>query len=170
MDFTGRRHEAKPWNPRPEAEGGTTRATRQGVLRKPEGMQKKKRKAKKAKQRKERNAKDCKGKKVKEWKGKEGKERNGMEWNGMDGMDMNGMDMDPPEEPLPTLPTGPASCGRPRAGACIVRFGPSKSRRSAPFGSVQSALPPKKAPTVPFKVPLAPPGSPKGPRRDPKGR
>ena len=97
-------------------------------------------------------------------------EWNGMEWNGMEwnGMEWNGMECiwilrRNPSLPSPPGPPHAADLGRERAG---LRFGPSTSRRSAPFGSVQCALPPKKAPTVPFKVPLAPP---LGPRGDPEG-
>ena len=79
MDFEGRRHEAKPWNPRPEAEGGTTRATRQGVLAAGVGLQKKKRKANDRKGKKEKQEHACKRKLRKESRGKERKGRKGMQ-------------------------------------------------------------------------------------------
>ena len=91
MDFTGRRHEAKPWNPRPEAQGGTTGETRQGVrpqaVNEMQGKESRECKAKKGKECKRLQMKERKGK---ERKGRKGKENNAMEWNAMEWNGWNG--------------------------------------------------------------------------------
>ena len=114
MDLTGRLHEAKPWNPRPEAQGGTTGETRQGVRPQATGanareaMQRMQRKESKGMQKKaeERNGK--------EWKGKEGKERKRMQWKGMqwmEWMEWNGEEFYCILRRTPTTPPpGPATC------------------------------------------------------------
>ena len=172
MDFTGRRHEAKPRNPRPEAQGGTTGETRQGV--RPQAlseMQRKESRGCKAKegkesgrlQRKESRGMERNGKERKERKGKEcnGKECNG--WNGWNGMEKSSIASSggPPLLPHPDPPHAAGLC-RYRPGAWGLRFGTSTSARSAPFWVVQSA-------PMPFITVACPLWAPKGPLKDPSG-
>ena len=187
MDFTGRRHEAKPWNPRPEA--GT--ATRQGVRpQAPKGMHKKERKPEESrgcKAKKGKKGKGCEGKKGKECKGMQWK---GMQWNGMESREMQMHSMHPPEV-LP-YPSARARLMRPTPGRSRpVSAGLLRERGDEisdppiptlwPARGAQSALPSKntlalsfflrwersRPPLPPFGSRPAPSGPPKGPLQVP---
>ena len=100
MDFTGRRHEAKPWNPRPDARyerraGCPAAGEYVNAGKGKQRMQRKESKGmqKTANERKQRKGKERKGK---EWKGMQWK---GMQWNGMERREMQMQSMHAPQDP-----------------------------------------------------------------------
>ena len=146
MDFTGRRHEAKPWESTSGSGGRYDQSNATGCLgRRRLAMQKK-----------EGNAKDSKGKKVKERKGKDGKECKRMQWKGERCKCIQCMLRRTPTTPPPGL----ASCGRHPADIERERaeyvFGPSSTHALVRFGSSSVRSHRRKPLEVPYKTPRGP--------------